>query len=72
MDPKSTLGTSPLQLLYSQVLSRAAGALGVLQLAAALGPFPTQVGAARIGKAAASRSTPRGFAEKRRASISSV
>ena len=43
--------------------ARAAGALGVLQLAAALlPPWGTPIWAVGIGKAAASRSTPRGFA----------
>ena len=44
-------------------VSRAAGAFGVLQLAAALGPPVTPVLAIRSGKAAASRSTPKGFAD---------
>jgi len=48
---------------YRQVLSRAAGAFGVLQLAAALGPPVTPVLAIRSRKAAASRSTPKGFAD---------
>ena len=37
----------------------------MLQLAAALGPPGTAVSAARIGKAATSRSSPRGCAQKR-------
>ena len=43
---------------------RAAGALGVRQLAAALGPPVTPLIAVGNGKAAASRSTPKGCAVK--------
>ena len=71
-DPDGNLSVAPLPCNFFTVNSSfPAKPLGVLQLAAALPP-PTQVSTAAIGKAAASRSTPRGFAEKNRAFIWSV